>query len=122
MLPRGPLLRNKPVPSPKQPARLFKPADVPLTRSVSADNHQPPAEERTKQSFEQPVRKAVSIADFTFIIAVGVGSFGKVWKAQHGRSGAVYAIKEMNKIRRAMLRLQWMTRRQLSRLNYLLTD
>lgn len=32
---------------------------------------------------------------FNFLMPVGRGSYGKVWKAVHRKSGAVYAIKEM---------------------------
>ena len=99
MLPRGPLLRVKPTPNTRKPADVLKPTNVPLTRSVSAGHHQVPAEGKPTPTYEQQIRKAISIADFSFIIVAGFGSFGKVWKANHSRSGAVYAVKSMNKIK-----------------------
>lgn len=49
-------------------------------------------------SFLMPVKTPqIKRETFTFLMAVGRGSYGKVWKAVHRKSGAVYAIKEMSR-------------------------
>jgi hypothetical protein len=44
------------------------------------------------------IGNCVSLDTFKLLFPVGVGTFGKVWKATHLASGAYYAIKKLSKL------------------------
>lgn len=39
----------------------------------------------------------INKGSFDFLIPVGRGAYGKVWKVMHRKSGAVYAVKQMSR-------------------------
>lgn len=75
-------------------------------RDMSEDHYKQEAKRQVgssiKPSYSQargpsPPTGPVKRETFTFLMAVGRGSYGKVWKAVHRKSGAVYAVKEMSR-------------------------
>lgn len=80
--------------APPQPFHISKKAKK---RSVSADQKDSEKLKMEEDVYQKSVRQPLSIDNFSFIMIVGAGSFGRVWKTQHTRSGAQYAIKVLEK-------------------------